>query len=59
MWENSSPYCGQLPAFDKIEPAWIYIWIDDNDVIHVIDRLGKQLTTLMLDGGYLTDVTYL
>jgi hypothetical protein len=31
----------------------------DNDVIHVIDRLGKQLTTLRLDGRYLTDVTYL
>jgi hypothetical protein len=28
----------------------------DDDVIHVIDRLGKQLTTLVLDGERLTDV---
>ena len=33
--------------------------IDDDDVIHVIKTLGKQLTTLVLDGGYLTDVAYL
>jgi len=32
--------------------------IDDDDVIHVINRLGKQLTTLTLDGGGLTDVAY-
>ena len=31
----------------------------DNDVIHVIKTLGKQLTTLVLCGGCLTDVAYL
>jgi hypothetical protein len=33
--------------------------IENDDVIHVIKRLGKQLTTLTLDGGRLTDVAYL
>jgi hypothetical protein len=33
--------------------------IDDDDVIHFINKLGKQLTTLALDGGLLTDVAYL
>jgi len=33
--------------------------IDDNDVIHVIKKLGKQLTTLALDAENLTDVAYL
>ena len=32
--------------------------IDDDDVIHVIDRLGEQLTTLVLFGEGLTDVAY-
>jgi len=32
--------------------------IDDDDVIHVIKKLGKQLTTLVLDGQVLTDVAY-
>jgi len=32
--------------------------IDNEDVIHVIKKLGKQLTTLFLDGHDLTDVTY-
>ena len=32
--------------------------IDDDDVIHVIKKLGKQLTTLVLDGLLLTDVAY-
>ena len=31
---------------------------DDNDVIYVTDRLGKQLTTLVLGGRILTDVAY-
>jgi len=31
----------------------------DHDVIHVIKKLGKQLTTLGLYGGLLTDVAYL
>jgi hypothetical protein len=33
--------------------------IDDDDVIHVINKLGKQLTALVLFGECLTDVTYL
>jgi hypothetical protein len=32
--------------------------IDDDDVIHVIKKLGKQLTTLVLFGNNLTDVAY-
>jgi hypothetical protein len=31
---------------------------DDSAVIHVIIQLGKQLTTLVLGGGGLTDVAY-
>ena len=30
----------------------------DDDVFHVIKELGKQLTTLALDGRGLTDVGY-
>jgi hypothetical protein len=33
--------------------------IRDDDVIYVINRLGKQMTTLALDGENLTDVAYL
>jgi hypothetical protein len=33
--------------------------IEDDDVTHVINKLGKQLTTLMLHGECLTDVVYL
>jgi hypothetical protein len=33
--------------------------LDDDNVIHVIDRLGKQLTALVLYGDNLTDVAYL
>jgi len=33
--------------------------IFDDDVIHVISKLGKQLTTLVLDGTELTDVAFL
>jgi hypothetical protein len=33
--------------------------LDDDDVVHVIDKLGKQLTTLVLVGDLLTDVAYL
>jgi len=32
--------------------------IFDDDVIHVIKKLGKQLTTLVLDGKIFTDVAY-
>ena len=35
------------------------IQIDDQDLIHVIDRLGKQFTTLVLEGNVLTDIGYL
>ena len=38
----------------NLEPVTLY----DDDVIYVIDRLGKQLTTLVLDGDCLTDVAY-
>jgi len=31
----------------------------DDDLIHVINRLGKQLTTLVLEGEGLTDIAYL
>jgi len=34
------------------------IQINDDDVIHVIDGLGNRLTTLVLDGYYLTDNAY-
>jgi len=30
----------------------------DDDVIHVIKKLGKQLTALYLNGHFLTDVAY-
>ena len=33
-------------------------FFDDDDLIHVIKKLGKQLTTLELYGGDLTDVAY-
>jgi len=33
--------------------------LNDDDVIHVIKRLGKQLTTLVLFGECLTDNAYL
>jgi len=33
-------------------------FFDDDNVIYVIEKLGKQLTTLVLDGLYLTDVAY-
>jgi len=32
--------------------------MDDDDVIHVIKKIGKQLTTLVLKGIELTDVAY-
>jgi len=33
--------------------------LTDDDVIHVIKKLGKQLTTLVLNWAFLTDVAYL
>jgi hypothetical protein len=32
--------------------------LTDDDVIHVINKLGKQLTTLVLGGTCLTDVAF-
>jgi hypothetical protein len=32
--------------------------IDEDDLIYVFKKLGKQLTTLVLDGTFLTDVAY-
>ena len=56
-WESSPSYCGQLPALKKIEPVLCWT-VFNGDVIHVIKKLGKQLTTLVLDGRRLTDVAY-
>jgi len=33
--------------------------IVDDDVVYVIKKLGKQLTTLVLNGSNFTDVVYL
>jgi hypothetical protein len=33
--------------------------IDDDDVIHIFNKLGKQLTSLSLDGHGLSDVGFL
>jgi hypothetical protein len=32
--------------------------IDEDGLIHVIDRLGKKLTTLLLDGYHLSEHAY-
>ena len=32
--------------------------LDDDDLISVVDRLGKQLTTLVLEGCRITDEGY-
>jgi len=45
--------CQQLKKLRLRDCIWT-----DGDVIHVINRLGKQLTTLVLDGPDLTDVAY-
>ena len=42
----------------KLSPDFVEQFFDD-DVIHVIKKLGKQLTTLLLCGIRLTDVAYL
>jgi hypothetical protein len=46
--------CQQLKilSLNGVERFW------DDDVIHVIERLGKQLTNLVLKGPGLTDVAY-
>jgi hypothetical protein len=42
----------------KLNLEGVYLICDD-DIIHVIDKLGKQLTTLVLDGRALSDAVYL
>ena len=42
----------------KLNLVGMTLWIDDDDIIHVIKKLGKQLTALTLYGGRLTDVAY-
>ena len=32
--------------------------IADDDIIHIIKKLGNQLTALVLDGNNLTDIAY-
>jgi hypothetical protein len=46
--------CQHLKKFSLYDVIEIY----DDDVIHVITKLGKQLTTLLLAGCYLTDATF-
>jgi hypothetical protein len=48
-----------LPELEKIEPAFLLKGFFDEDVIHIIKKLGKQLATLVLDGGNLTDDAHL
>jgi hypothetical protein len=36
-----------------------YYMFDDDDTIYIINKLGKQLTTLRLSAGNATDVGYL
>jgi len=49
-----------LPALEEIEPEFCGtdVRLTNDDVIQVIKKLGKQLTTLDLRGEYLTDVAY-
>jgi hypothetical protein len=47
--------CQRLKKFNLDGAAEIL----DDDVIHVIEKLGKQLTTLVLNGLKLTDVAFL
>ena len=42
----------------KLNLAGMTPQIDDDDIIHVIKKLGKQLTALTFNGGGLTDVAY-
>jgi hypothetical protein len=46
--------CQHLKKFSLDDVTQIF----DDDVIHVIKTLGKQLTTLVLDGEDLTDVAF-
>jgi hypothetical protein len=47
--------CQHLKKFNLNGAAEIL----DDDVIHVIKKLGKQLTALVLNGFKLTDVAFL
>jgi len=47
--------CQHLKKFNLDGAAQIL----DDDVIHVIKKLGKQLTTLGLNGFKLTDIAFL
>jgi len=47
--------CQHLKKFSLDDVTQIF----DDDVIHIIKMLGKQLTTLVLDGEDLTDVAFL
>jgi hypothetical protein len=46
--------CQHLKKLDLDDVTLIY----DDDVLHVIRRLGSQLITLILDGEDLTDVAF-
>jgi len=46
--------CEHLKKLSLLFATQIY----DHDAVHVIKKLGKQLTTLDLDGRHLTDVGY-
>jgi hypothetical protein len=46
--------CQYLKKFNLDDVTQIF----DDDVIHVIKKLGKQLTTLILDGEDLTDTAF-
>jgi hypothetical protein len=47
--------CQHLKKFSLDDVTQIF----DDDIIHIIKTLGKQLTTLVLDGEDLTDVAFL
>jgi hypothetical protein len=42
----------------KLSLKSVYPIVDDDDAVYVIKKLGKQLTTLVLHGGALTDAAY-
>ena len=46
--------CQQLRKLSLVGATDIF----DDGVIHVINRLGEQLTTLVIYGDHLTDVSY-
>jgi hypothetical protein len=41
------------------KPALVRCATENDDIIHVINRLVRHLTTLVLDGDLLTDVAFL